>query len=100
MVVDGFAEIMTGNIWGAIMTLYEGYYGDWFITMLFIAFNVMIWFSTSSGTGGGNVLLGFIVSLIFLGLFYSTLAPVIVGSVVAITVIELGALLYTLIFKK
>ena len=100
MVVDGFAELLTGDIWGAVMTLYEGYYGDWFITILFLIFKVMIWFSTTSGNGGGSVLLGFVISLIFLGVFYSTLSPVVVGSVVALTVIELGAILYTLIFKK
>lgn len=99
MVVTGFTELLTGDIWGAIMALFEAYYGDWFITILFIAFKVMIWFSTSNG-GTGNVLLGLIVSLIFLGTFYSTLNPVIVGTIVALTVIELGAVLYSLIFKK
>ena len=100
MVATGFTELLTGDIWGAIMALFEAYYGDWFITILFIAFKIMLWFSTTKDEGGGNILIGFIVSIIFLGVFYSTINPVIVGTIVAITVIELGALLYSLIFKK
>ena len=99
MVVEGWNELITGDIFGAIMALFESYYGDWFITILFIIFKVMLWFSTSSGSSG-NLTLGLIVSLIFLGVFYSSINPIIVGTVVAITVIELGAILYTLIFKK
>jgi hypothetical protein len=99
MTVTGWDELLTGDIWLAIMALYESYYGDWFITMLFIAFKIIIWLTTHTGSSG-NILLGFMVSLLFLGVFYSTLDPVIVGTVVAIAVLELGAILYSVIFKK
>jgi hypothetical protein len=99
MAVTGWDELLVGDIFGAIMALYESYYGDWFITILFLAFKIIIWFTTSSGASG-NMVLGFIISMIFLGLFYSTLNPLVAGSVVAIAVLELGAILYSLIFKK
>lgn len=99
MAVTGWEELLTGDIFGAIMALFESYYGDWFITILFITFKILIWFTTSSGKTG-SVILGFIVSMIFLGVFYSTLEPLIIGSVVAVAVLELGAILYSLIFKK
>lgn len=99
MAVTGWEELLTGDIFGAIMALFESYYGDWFITILFITFKILIWFTTSSGKTG-SIILGFIVSMIFLGVFYSTLEPLIIGSVVAVAVLELGAILYSLIFKK
>lgn len=99
MAVTGWDELLTGDIFGAIMALFESYYGDWFITILFITFKILIWFTTSSGKTG-SIILGFIVSMIFLGVFYSTLEPLIIGSVVAVAVLELGAILYSLIFKK
>jgi hypothetical protein len=99
MTVTGWTELISGDIFGAIMALFESYYGDWFITILFIIFKIMVWFSTSSG-GSGNLTLGLMISLIFLGVFYSTINPVVVGTVVALTVVELGAVLYSLIFKK
>ena len=99
MVVTGWDELITGNIWLAIMTLYEAYYGDWFITILFLTYKLMVWLTTHTGSTG-NILLGFTTSIIFLGVFYSTLDPTIVGTIVAIAVIELGAILYSVVFKK
>ena len=90
----GWTELIDGRIFDASIALYTLYFGDWFFTLLFIAFKILLWFGTKS------VATGFIASMIFLVVFYSTLESTIVGTMVAIATFELAILIYTVIFKK
>lgn len=90
----GYLELLAGDIIGAVVILFESYYGDWFITLLFLSFKIMLWFTSRSP------MLGFVMSLIFISVFYTTINPLVLGTVVAFAVFELGAILYSLIFKK
>lgn len=94
MDVTGWTELLEGRLFDAIMALYTGYLGDWFLTLLFLAFKVMLFFGTR------NILASFFASMIFLVVFYTVIEPTIVLTVVAIATIELALILYTIIFKK
>lgn len=96
MNVTGWNDLIDGKIFDATTTLYTAYYGDWYITLLFLAFKVMLYFGTKS------VLLSFLTSAIFLtvAITSASVEPTIMLTVGAIATLELGAVLYSLVFKK
>lgn len=96
MNVTGWDDLIDGRIFDATTALYTAYYFDWYITLLFLAFKVMLYFGTRS------VLLGFITSAIFLtvAVTSASVESTVVLTIGAIATLELGALLYSLVFKK
>ena len=46
--VTGWNELDNGSIFLASTVLYHSYYGDWYITMLFLAFKVLLYLTTRS----------------------------------------------------
>jgi hypothetical protein len=92
--VTGWNELLQGRVIMASRLMFEYYWGDWFITLLFLAFKLVLYFSTKSIT------LSFITSLIFLSVMNSYLDPQAFGIVVVIMVFELGGILYNAFWKK
>ena len=92
--VTGWSDLIAGNIFTATTTLFQSYYGDWYITILFLAFKGLMYF------GSKSPLLGFIFSIIFISVFVSTLDKTIILSVSALATFELAILLYSIFFKK
>jgi len=91
--VTGWNEISNGSLLQAVNVLLGSYYGDWWITLIFIIFKYMIY------TSSENNYLGFILTAIFLIGFGSSLTPILYGTIIAIGIIELGAVIYEIIFK-
>ena len=94
MNVTGWNYLLEGRMIMASRIMLESYWGDWYITLLFIAFKIVLYFGTKS------VLLGFVISLLFLSTLGSFLEPQALGIMIVITVFELGVLLYNSLWKK
>jgi len=96
MNVTGWNDLIDGRIFDATTILYTSYYGHWYITLLFLAFKVMLYLGTRS------VLLSFLTTSIFLSVAVTSasIEPTIILTISAIGTFELGALLYSIIFKK
>lgn len=92
--VTGWTELISGNLFQATTDLFESFYGDWYLTLLFLAFKALLYF------GSKSPLLGFIFSIIFLSVFASKIEPTIILSVAALATFELAVVLYSIIFKK
>lgn len=92
--VTGWDYLIQGRIIMASRTMFEYYWGDWFITLLFIMFKVILYFSTKSIT------LSFVTSLLFLSVMSQYLEPQSFGLIIVIMVFELGGILYNAFWKK
>ncbi len=92
--MTGWNDLLAGNIFTAATILYESYYGDWYLTILFIAFKMLLYFATKSP------LLGFIFSAIFISVFMSSIESTIILTVTALATFELAIVLYSIFFKK
>ena len=91
--VTGWNELVNGSIFLASTVLYQSYYGDWYITMLFLAFKVLLFLTTRSP------MLSFISTIIFSGVFFDEIAPVLQATVVSIAVIEMAMVGYSIYIK-
>lgn len=92
--VTGWDYLIAGRVIMASRLMYEYYWGDWFITLLFIMFKIILYFSTKSLT------LSFISSLLFLSVMSSYIDAQAFGLIIVIMVFELAGVLYGAFWKK
>ena len=92
--VTGWNELLLGRVVMASRLMFEYYWGDWFITLLFIMFKIILYYSTES------ILLSFITSLLFLSVMSAYINPQAFGLVIVIMVFELAGILYNAFWKK
>lgn len=92
--VTGWNELINGSIFMATTVLFQSYYGDWYITLLFLSFKIMLYMATRSAP------LGFFTSMVFMGVFISEINLTLQATVVSIAIVELAMLLYSAIYKK
>ena len=95
MNVTGWNELYDGNIIASAYTLYNGLFGGWIIVILFLLFQLMLYFKTQSP------LLTWSTGAIFLSIFAFTgfVKPEALGVLFVIIVIETTAIIWPWIFK-
>lgn len=93
--VTGWTQLVNGSIVQAVNVLYISYYGDWFITLLFIGFKIMLYFASN-----GNPYIMFVSTLIILSMFLTLISKTVLLSIVAVGILELGFTLYDLTYRK
>ena len=92
--VSGWDELLNGSFILASTVMYQSYYGDWYITLLFIAFKVLLYMATQSP------ILSFITTMIFISVFYNQLSLTLHATIISIAVIEMSMVFYSIYFKK
>lgn len=92
--VTGWNELVNGSIFMASTVLYQSYYGDWYITMLFLAFKVLLFLTTRSP------ILSFISTILFTGVFFNEISTTLQATVVSIAVIEMAMAGYSIYMKR
>jgi hypothetical protein len=92
--VTGWNELINGSLFAASTAVFEYAIGDWYITLLFLAFKVMLYLGTRS------IVLSVILTAIFLSVFGAEVNATVLQTVVAIFVFELAAVLYSIFHKK
>lgn len=92
--VTGWNYLLDGRIIMAARTMYEYYWGDWFMTLLFIVFKIILYFGTRS------LALSFITSILFLSVSAIYLDQQAFGLIIAVMVFELAGIMYDAFWKK
>ena len=92
----GWTELFDGNMIGAAFVMFNTAMGGWFIALLFLTYQIMIYLKTR------HLPLVWFTSLLFLALYGAIPGMIKQTSVqfmFVIMVFELGAMLYYMVFK-
>lgn len=93
--VCGWTELLDANLIGASFAMYDAAFLGYTVAILYFVYMILLWYKTQSPT------LGFVMGLLFLGLYATS--TLVRGTTVWVMVfmlaIELGIILYILLFK-
>lgn len=91
----GWTELYNADLVGAAYTLYNAYFGGWFVVILFFMYQFMLYLKTQ------NVNLMWVTGVIFVGLYATSIyvKQSTVAIMVILLVFELGGIIYFLLFK-
>jgi hypothetical protein len=91
----GWVELYSGNLIGAAFTMYDTALVGWFVAILFIVYQFMLYMKTQ------NLTLTWITGMIFASLYLTSIfiKPASVWIIFTILVLELAGILYVLIWK-
>lgn len=92
--VTGWNELINGSIISASTVLYSAAFNDWYITLMFLTFKVMLFIGIRSVT------LSFVTSIIFISVFRGELDTVMLSILGSILAFELAGILYMNFYKK
>lgn len=93
--VTGYSELISGDIFGAVYTLYNATLAGWLVAILFLVFQVLLYIKSR------NFVMMWVTGLFFAGM-YGISTIVTQSSVVfifAILILELAGIIYYLFFK-
>lgn len=93
--VTGYSELLSGNIFGAVYSLYNTTLAGWFVAILFLVFQVLLYMKSR------NFVMMWVTGLFFLSM-YGISTIVSQNSIVfifAILILELAGIFYYLLFK-
>jgi hypothetical protein len=92
--VTGWDTLLTGDVVNAALTVYQASWGAWFITLIFLVFQVILFNQTTvPGNRYYGTILCAVTSLIFLGLFKSLLDQATAALVITIIAFQ-GAYIF------
>ena len=93
----GWAELMEGNMIGAVYTMFDTAFGGagWIVVILFFVYQFMLYMKTK------NLALMWITGIIFASLYVASIfvEPLAARVIFLMLVLELAAIFYLLIFK-
>ena len=93
--VCGWAELFNGNLIGAAYAMYDAAFLNWTVAILFFIYQFMLMLKTR------NLTLSWTTGLFFAALYAvsSFVKPISIQAIFVLLVLELGGILYLIIFK-
>ena len=95
--VCGWQQLLDANLIGAGFTMYNAAFIGWFVAILFFVYQAMLYYKTQ------NLTLNFVTGMIFLSMYigstYLASATTSIWVMSLILILELGAILYMVIWK-
>lgn len=93
--VTGWNTLLSGDVVGSALSVYQAFWGAWFITLIFLVFQVILFNQTTvNGTRYYGVVLCFVTTVIFLGLFKSLLDQMTAALLITILAFEGAYILF------